>query len=227
MRLIVRTNAAQVSRTMRRIFADQLPFAAAKAINDTAKEAQSRQRAGMADRFTIRRPSFVNRAVKIKPFANKRHLSATIQIEPPGGQQRADILTRHEEAHEREPRSGQALVVPLEIRPNIRAVVKKRDRPKAFAFTHVRTTSGGVQIYEGRRRTFMVRMPDGSGWILQRTGPGRWGSLFHGTRVLYVLRPTVPIEARLEFIATITKAVDETFPRNFERAFARAMKTAR
>ncbi|MHC5059306.1 MAG: hypothetical protein ACYTKD_32025, partial [Planctomycetota bacterium] len=58
------TNAAQVSRTLRFLFAEQLPFATSKAINDTAKDAQKAQRAGMARRFTVRRPTFVFRSIK-------------------------------------------------------------------------------------------------------------------------------------------------------------------
>lgn len=223
----VHTNAAQVSRTMLRLFRDQVPFANARAINRTAKEGQKRERAHMVDVFTIRRPAWVSRAIKIKPFARKRSPSATVQVEPPGGPQRADVLARHERAHQREPVGGQSLAVPIDVRTSTREIVKKRDRPKAYAFSHVRTGAGGAEVYEGRRRTFMVRYADGSGWILRRTGPGTWGSLFEGTTVLYRLVPEVPIEARLDFVDTMVRTVTTTYASYFRQEFARAVRTAR
>lgn len=222
----VTTNAGAVARALKGFFRDQVPFALSVGINETAKDGQAAQIGGMAQRFTIRRQSWVNRAIKIKPFSTKRSLTATIQVEPPGGAGRADILTRHEERGRRQPHSGSALAVPLEARRSKRDIVKKRDRPRSFSFERVQTR-GPNEIFKGDRRTFMVRSPDGSGWILRRVGPGESGRLFEGTKVLFRLKPETRIPGDLRFIATITATVAQRFELNFNRAFDQAVRTAR
>lgn len=222
----ITTNAPAVARALGSLNRNQVPFALSVGINETAKDAQAAQVGGMAQRFTIRRQSWVNRAIKIKPFSTKRSLTATIRVEPPGGAARADILTRHEERGQRRPHGGSALAVPLEARRSKRDVVKKRDRPSAFSFERV-ITRGPNEVYRGTRRTFMVRTPDGSGWILRREAAGDSGRLFDGTKVLFRLKPETRIPGDLRFIATITQTVARRFELNFGRAFDRAVATAR
>ncbi len=225
--LRVRTNALEVAGAFGVLYRDQLPFAIKEAINDTAKDAQRAQRAGMPQRFTIRRKAWVERGIKIKPFATKRRLVATIAVDPPGGESRADILTRHEERGFRVPFKGRALAVPIEARANKQDVVAKRNRPKAFAFREMVRGTGGTRVFKGQKRTFMIQRPDGTGWILKRTGRGKHGSLFEGTSVLYVLDKSVPIESRLQFVNTVTDTVQVTFKGHFSRSFDRAVRTAR
>lgn len=226
--LRITTNAGAVARALKGFFRDQVPFALSVGINETAKDAQAAQIGGMAQRFTIRRQSWVNRAIKIKPFSTKRSLTATIQVEPQGGGGRADILTRHEERGQRQGQvgGGRSLAVPLEARRSKRDLVRKRDRPKSFSFERVQTR-GPNEIFRGNRRTFMVRAPDGSGWILRRVGPGESGRLFEGTKVLFRLKPETRIPGDLRFVATITATVAQRFELNFSRAFDHAVRTPR
>lgn len=223
----VRTNAVEVAGAFGVLFRDQLPFAIKEAINHTAKDAQRAQHAGMEQRFTIRRRAWVQRGIKIKPFATKRRLVATIAVDPPGGAARADILTRHEERGFRIPFKGRALAVPIAARANKQDVVAKRNRPKAFAFKQMVRGTGGTEVFKGQKRTFMIRRADGTGWILKRVGRGKHGSLFEGTSVLYVLDTSVPIAERLRFMATVTDTVHVTFNGHFSRSFDRAVRTAR
>jgi len=225
MRIELRTNAAKVSRRAQLLFADQLPFATSKAINDTVKDAQRAQQKQMGQTFTLRRPTWVKRGIKIKPFSDKRNLRAVIRVEPPGGPERAEIIARHEERGRREPHEGRALAVPIGARPTKKALVKKSIRPAAFRFKQI-ATRGSIEVYKGRKRTFMIRRADGSGAVLQRIGPGRSGT-FAGTRVLYRLKKSVPIAPRLEFFRTMRRVVEQKFAANYRRAFRRAAKTAR
>lgn len=82
----------------------QLPYAAAVGINETAKEIQAAETQHLFREFDIRRPLFAQRAIKIKPFATKRLPEATISVDPPGGQARADIWTKFEEGGWKRPR---------------------------------------------------------------------------------------------------------------------------
>lgn len=229
MRVELKTNAAKVSRRAQLLFADQMPFATSLAINDTVKDAQRAQERHMREAFTVRRPGwFIKRSekvrsIKIKPFSTKQNWRAVVRVEPPGGPERAEIITRHEERGRREPHEGRALAVPIEARPTKKALVKKSVRPAAFKFKRV-ATRGSTEIYKGRKRTFMIRHADGSGAVLQRVGPGKSGT-FAGTQVLYRLKKSVPIAPRLEFFRTMRRVVEQKFAANYRRAFRRAVRT--
>lgn len=86
MKLEITSNHESVGRGVALVFSDQLPFVEAMAINDSAKQAQKVQRAHQREAFEVRRKSFMDRAVKIKPFATKQKAEAKISVDPPGGQ---------------------------------------------------------------------------------------------------------------------------------------------
>lgn len=211
----IETNAADVSRTLRAFFADQAAFATSVGINDTAKDVQAAQRAQAHEAFTIRRKPFVERAFKIKPFATKASLEATILIDPPGGQARADIITRHEERGQRTPHAGRSLVVPVKARPSPTSLVPKRLRPGQLGL-QVMSRRGGVEIAVGKRGERLIRFSDGSGVILDRRG-----------EVLHALRPETPIPGDLEFYATAERVARARMAENMRAAWMRAIHSAR
>jgi hypothetical protein len=69
--LEVKHNVPAVQRWVAKV-RRQIPWATAQAINQTAKDGQRFQRAYQLRAFDVTRPQWVSRAVKIKPFANKR-----------------------------------------------------------------------------------------------------------------------------------------------------------
>ncbi len=198
------------ARHLNRMAANQVPFATSKAINETAKDFQKVQTAHIRKEFIERNPIFIKRAVKIKPFANKRRLSATVQIEPPGGQRTTDILSKFEEGGTKRPRQGRHLAIPIEVRRTKRGIVSKAQRPRAFQFREI-----GKRIV-GLKRTFIV---PGVG-ILQRRGKRK-------VRLLYAFARAVPIPAALDFVENAKRVVRVIFPRRFRKAFQQAMRTAR
>ncbi len=209
--------------------ARQLPFAMARTINASAKDFQKFQRNHMQNVFTVRRRNFVLRSVKIKPFANKRRLEATVSIDPPGGQRRADILVKFEEGGtKRSRRAGGSVAVPIAVRKSRQSIIRKRDRPRSFAFRKV------GRSLRGKRRTFLI---PGVG-IYQRVGAKKAGRRLASSvktrrvrdlniRLLYSLRPSVEIPKSLRFIANAKKVVPRVFPGHFKTEFARALRTAR
>jgi len=193
--------------------ARQTPFALSVAINDTLKDAQKVQRAHQRRVFTVRRPRFIEQAVKIKPFATKRTLTGTMSIDPPGGKRTADILTKFESGGIKRVRDGRHLAIPVEARRTKAGVISRRNRPRGFKFKRV------GRAIRGERRAFII---PGIG-IFQRVGRRRDSRI----RMLYRFKRSVPIGRRLDFIANAERVVQQQFDKNFDRAFDRAVATAK
>ncbi len=193
--------------------ARQHGFAVMLAINDTAKDVQRVQRAHQRQVFTVRRPRWVDLAVKIKPRATKSKLEAKVSIDPPGGQKRADIITKFEPGGIKRPRDGGHIAIPVQAKRTKAGVVSRRSRPKSFKFKRV-----GRSI-RGERRTFVVPHVG----IFQRVGRRRRSRV----RLLYLFKHSVPIAPILDFIGNAERTVKRFFERNYSKAFERAVKTAR
>ncbi len=210
--LSVESNIGLVNATITEI-GNQLPYAMALAINDTLKDAQQTQRLYQRRVFTVRRPKWVDRAVKIKPFATKRTLEGRMSVDPPGGQRRADILTKFETGGRKQSRRGRHVAIPIEARRTKAGIVQRGQRPKALGL--VRRGRGA----RGKRRTFLVPHVG----IFQRVGRGRRSRV----RLLYLFEHSVPIPASLRFVENAKDTVHEKFGPNFSRGMDRAMRTAR
>jgi hypothetical protein len=197
----------------------QIPFALSQSINDTMAardraSIQSAVRSRLHDIFTLRRPEFHERSIKVVHFASKREPWGTIGIHPPGGDARADILGKFETDTEKRPRDGRTIAVPIRARRNKRDIIVGRDRPRAFNFVQVGRT------VRGDRGTFIIRKPDGSGLILQRFRR-------KGVFALYRLVHRVDIDPDLRFVPTSSQLIDRMWADNFVRRFDAAMRTAR
>lgn len=212
----IETNALEVAGLLGRLFRDQVPFALSQAINDVAKEAQTVQRAHQRRVFTVRRPQFVDRAVKIRPFSTKRSPVAVLRIEPPGGRARADILTKFEDQTVKRPRDGRSIAVPSKVKRTAAGIVRKAERPSALELR------GSGRVLRGARGTYLIRTPRG-GVIIQRSG--RRGA--KQSRVLYYLEPEVRIRPDLDFVENITRVVGARFEDRFSARFDLAVRTAR
>jgi len=216
-------------------FQDQIPFATSLALNRVANAAQQAERAGIGERFTIRRP-WVLQGVKIenRDRATKRNLEVTIGIDA-----QRSFLSKFEAGGIKVPLAGgKSIAVPEQgVRPDISSIVPKSKRPRAFNF--VRRTPrrpSGFTVYEGSQRTFFIQQADGSGLIFQRTGKGRGARDRNATsssghddnlKILYVTTPHVRIPAELEFATTIQRVVREQFAQIFAQAFEEAKASAR
>jgi len=212
----------QASAFVRAVWADQLPFATAKAINDSAKGGQEVQRAHQRTIFKVRRPQFVDRAVKISQFAKKNTPEARMRVEPPGGQKRADILAKFETEDTKSPFRGRSIAVPSAAVPRTGAgVIRKGWRPSELFAQGQRY---GDRAMLGDKDTILVWGGWGKGTIFRFRGRGKKaGSM----EVLYQLVRSVPIEPELHFQDNIRRHVLDNWDANFNRAFMAAMQTAR
>lgn len=205
----------------------QIPFALAKSLNATVAAPRSgssglvtiqgEERLQLRKAFELRRPEWADRSIKVTHFATKKEPWATIGIHPPGsaGGSRADILGKFETDREKKPKDGHTIAVPVSsrIKRSNKGIISKRDRPRAYNFRQV-----GNAI-RGDRGTFIVRNPDGSGWIFQRTK--------RGVFPLYRLLTEVEIDPDLHFVETAFRTVDRVWTLNMQRALEEALRTAR
>jgi hypothetical protein len=118
---------------------------------------------------------------------------------------RDDFMTIQETGGTKTPR-GRSVAVPQAVRVNKRGIVPRTQRPSALV--------GKPNIFRA-----VIRGVDG---LWQRVGPkGR------GIKLLYVLKPSVPIKPRFGFFETVRGVAVDRFTTQFELAFAHAVRTAR
>ena len=198
---------------------DQIPFATSLMVNRLGLTFQREERTHLKTIFEVRRKAFVERAVKKKPKATKRRPITIVSIDPPGGQDRADILTKFEEDTKKTPFRGRTLAVPGPgLKRGKTGVITKAQRIGAFKFRNITP-----RVAVGEKRTFLIRTGPTRGYIFQRKGRGS------GARVvlLYALVPQVPIRPDLDFLDTASKVVRRDAAKEFEKALTHAIATAR
>ena len=204
----------------------QVPFATSRAINEALKSAQGIEQQHVLRSFTVRRPDFIIRTLKITQFADKRTLTGVLEVDPT-----RDMLAKFEEGGRKTPISGSALAVPIAVRRNKSDIVLRSMRIRNLGLTAHRTQGGKVQL-KGKFRTFTIKGPQG-GAVLQRVGRKPKGSdlaseISAGSvRVLYAFKRSVPIRANLRFTENVSKAVVEQWPKFMTEAFDFAVRTAR
>ena len=194
---------------------EQIPYAASRALNDTALAGQEDQRQGMRARFRVKRPDFLDRSVKIPRFSTKRDapLQITVMIDP-NPNSRGPLWDKFEPGGTKTATRGQSVAVPMAIARG--GIVPDGMRPK-----QLKLHASGRRVI-GDQRTFLLEYSGRRG-IFQRTGP-KQGDV----RLLYWLTPSVPIPASLQFGQTLTPdMLRELFALNFEVRFAEAMRTAK
>ena len=216
MRVQLDTNASEISRWILRLNDDQMPFAVSLALNSTAFDLRDEQREEIESRFTVRR-SWVPRGVQVADRATKTKHEAVVHLAPD-----RDFLARFEEGGRVTPERSRAFAVPQEARRTTTGVIRKSERPRAFQFEEAGRGQRAT-VYRGRKGTFMIRRHDGEGLIAQRQGRGASSRV----RVLFTFTGAATLPADLRFELTAERVLDEKLVANFERAFDRALRTAR
>lgn len=207
-------------------FARHMPFVTATALNETAKDFQAVQRTRMHQIFTLRRPQFAERAIKISPFATRKRQEVRISVDPtPAGPENDDIFTKFEIDRTKRPFRGRSIAVPTSHVPRTAAGIIRRGWQPNDLFKEAKQHGVGRvfkrkgNVYRGGRRTFLIRRPGGRGTIFLRDD--------EGLVPLYQLVPLVRIRPELEFVRHGKAAVATQWAPNFTAAFDRAMRTAR
>ncbi|MFH5926433.1 hypothetical protein [Roseomonas xinghualingensis] len=202
-RISVRHDFDKLSRTLDAFSRKQMPFATARALTATAREAGSEFTRSMPE--TLDRPTpFTMRAVGITA-ARKNSLRSVVFIKD----RQAEYLGYQEKGGHRGPKR-RALVMPAGMRlnrygnmPN-RAVAKAIGRPDVF-----------------------VGEVNGIGGIWQRPKAGGRQGAKKGPKLLATFRPGATYKPRLGFEDRVMASVRQQFPRHMQAALHEALKTAR
>jgi hypothetical protein len=204
----------------------QVPFAMFKAMNATMLKAQARQRARMRSIYTIRRPSFLNLAVKITEFAKKNSLVTELAIAPPGD--REDVYAKFEAGGVKRPLRGKDIAIPVTgspVKRNRTSIVADENKPRALlaGLSEVTTRTGRVK---------QVKRADSfGGAFIKPASGGKEAVIFirRGRHLVlaYRLEPEVPIDHSLKFEETVTREYVKDFPAEWEQAMNAAIASAR
>lgn len=204
----------------------QIPFAASRALNDTAKAFQDEERDDMAREFRLRRPDFVLRAIYIAPrdFATKDKLNVTIQINPAedpqrsgvGARGRYDFLNKFEDGGEKvNTIGGQNVAIPTDnLKRNKNEII-----PARLWIRNLLPDPN--EMSDPNTKAFIIKSGPRKG-IYQRYGRGG-----RNIRLLYSLKPSTPVPASLHFFKNAQTAWDFYFPFFFSKWFKVAVETAR
>lgn len=219
----------------------QLPFAAAKALNECAVTFQQDMRKVLQGEFIIRRP-WVLQGIKINrgDFATKASLAVRVRVDESGNYGGRGFLKKFELGGFRAPGAGKrGLVIPVSgsaAKRNPQSIVPDKLRPKNLELKRV-GSRGGATILEGDQRTFMIQRADGSGLILQRKGnkvalkKRRHGPLMKGQRrdfslvPLFILKPRTRVPSDLHFYDTAAASFARTWPLAFPKWWNEAVRT--
>lgn len=182
----------------------EIPFALARAINDTLLDIQKKQIENINDRFTIRRPNFVKKSVKITKFSKKQDLDGEIAIADVGGKSTKDILGKFEKGTTKKSRTGGKVAIPSEfIRPDRGRVVSKGKRPSQL------------------KNTFRVDKGETS-LLFQRKGKGKNRTI----NLAYILKGSVKIDRRLSFVDIAVRVFNKDFNDNVNKRLQEGIKKA-
>lgn len=200
MPITIDVSAKDVVGYLRFLHKDQMPFAVSVALNQTANDMQSgiRQSIGQLG-FTVRRQTFINNTIYRSPGTD----FSTKQKFTAGVRihPQRDVLAKFETDRSKSAKGGSVLV-PIEARKNKGAVVPKGLWPKALG-----------------DKAFALKLRSGGKGLFRRTGSG--------LQLLYVFKPSVPLNHALQFEKTARAIATRMWPERMDDALARAIKTAR
>lgn len=218
----------------------QMPFALARAMNWTAKDAQGDVARQIVRTFVTRRTKWLLANTAKVPrggWATKTKLHVDLGADADG--RSSNPLWRFEKGEAKESFDDtQPVAIPsTHVRPTFGELPQNALRPKNLRLVERRTTNGllgpktrvtknGKVILTGKRRTFVLNPREHFGvktWgVYQRTGSGR-----RDVRLLWVYKRRVAVKPVLRFRETVSRTVGQRFEANFTKSFEQAMATAR
>lgn len=215
MQINVSSNISAFAKAMDAFGKNQIPFATAVALNDTAKDVRGQiiNDTWPGD-ITQRNKNFMKAALtpiskrNAEVWATKRNLRAVIGTTRPKMQR--DYLQRLTEGGTKTPR-GRHLAIPSSQNTVTRlqgGAIKKADRPRQLL------NRKGVFIQK------LVRSGDMA--IMRRVGKDRYP-----VQMLYLLEPSGQIKKQFGFYDDANTTARRAFGKNFALAFKRAKATAR
>lgn len=236
----IKAHTQDTERYLAGLAKDQYPFATSKGLNDLAFAFTGAQKAGIEERFTVRRKWVLGHVrFDAGDRSTKTRLKATVRMEDQSSVFAGrSLLAKFErggrklasESGKNFPGIGKQLAIPIDAPTDASGVVQRAFNPTSLGLAEFRRGAKGsfhgTPALRGKRRTFVIP-PDRSfglphGGIMQRTGPGP-----RDVRLLFVFKPSVPVPPLLEFALTAQRVVDEEAQEIFRAAWELALRTAR
>lgn len=175
----------------------QIPFATALALTLTAADGQKAVKRSLPSKFIIRSP-WTEKGIRIKKATKKKQQSMVFSRDP--------YMLKQEEGGKKRP-TGTHSPIPRAVRKTPKQRITKARRPRQIV---------------GKPTVFIGKTRGNSDAIFQRIG--KKGRL----KLLYILhRGPVTIKPRFQMRETVQRIVRKVWKKNFGKAFARALSTAR
>ena len=192
----------QATRDCVNFFSDQVPFALASALNDTAFEVRKRIVEVTFNRdFSVRNPTFPKLLWKVENKATKRKLEVEVNQQAVGGKLH-DYIERATSGGVKTPR-GANIAVPINpgaVR-GAKGAVRKAEKPRNLKNSYIRNVNGNLILFERKRGKESVAK--------------------------YVLQKNAKIEPIFRFYEDADYQAFWTFPAAFERGMDRAIRSSR
>lgn len=209
---------------------EQLPFAIAKSLTETAKKAQVALQVLTHMKFDLH-GEFIPKGIRIKA-ARKTEVkmgfgNAAVYTAP----RISSFMPIHEESGTRKPR-GKAIAVPgraLKDKAYRTSTgrIKKRWKPSKllenWGGSGRGSTGSGGKGKGGKKRAFILAERGSQPAMIVRRKSKRAVPL----DILYILIPIADYKAVWDFEETVTRVATAVFRKEFEHALAEAIKTAR
>lgn len=207
----------------------KVPYVTNNALTVTAKEVVETERAALTREFQVRKQFILNR-VQIVKYSRPNDLWTMVAINQnvAGGEL---LLTMFEQGGEKTSEFGPEVAVPMTggpARPAFAQTVRPSLMYKALNIEKRITALGKVQ-WKGDRRTFVI---PGVGIFQRGSGKrkGKRAARGDGEKrgdgeitLLYSFHRSVPLRARMHFVAVARELVQRRFPEIWREEFVREM----
>lgn len=201
----VRFELGNLTRGIEGMARSQIPFAMARALTLTAKDARDDLRRGAQRRFVLR-SKWVERGIQSRSASKRSLVSSVGSVDW--------FMEDQETGGIRTALKGRHRAAPLGIRKNVRQKITRAKRPSALLQK------------SGRRRFFIRRLVSGSAKgqlaVLRRVGRQRFP-----VQVAYLLQRKTKIKPKFGMRKSVERTVGRRLSKNFGAAFGRALATTR
>lgn len=188
----------EISAWLTDVHRRQLPFATSLALNWTLGDARDQLIDELPRRFTLRN-TFLERGIRLRN-ASKRRLEGRVYT--------VDDILRVQIEGGVKTGHGHAIALPRGVRRNAKGIIRRANRPRSL---------------RRKPRHFVQKIRGGDRGIYRRRTKKRYPIEF-----LWRLHEgSVRIDSRFDFVGIVRRTVRRRWPRNFGRALARAIATAR
>lgn len=212
MRLNIVTNLADLQTRLTKMQREQIPFATALSLTMTVNDAREAIQDEADTAFELRN-RYTERGIQTNR-ANKRdwpRITAEVGID-----EKRDYLIDHALGGKRRGDPSHGRAIPKSIKRTSGGKISKAKRPSRFLAQSKKPRR------KGAKRPFIIKLSNGQELIARRQGKSR-----KPLDILYAFQKNVDIDQSFDFEKAGINRIRKVYDKNFGRALARAIRTAR